>query len=224
MPVLRVGSSGPDVTMLQEQLNTFRAEVGLDPIGADGDFGGGTKSALQSFQKLHGLEANGVANQETWSVLLGETAPTPPTPRPGSMEAKVLVHREAILKIADETGVPAPIIAGIIAKESAGKADAVGSTGDYGLMQINKRYNQDFVNNQDWSDPETNIRYGTEKFAAKIRSFDGNIDNAVASYNAGNRGVREGLAEGRTLDQITFAPNYVRDILAYARDIGPHLR
>jgi peptidoglycan hydrolase-like protein with peptidoglycan-binding domain len=56
MPVLRQGSSGPDVTNLQQRLK----ELGFDPNGVDGHFGAGTRDAVIAFQQSKGLQADGI--------------------------------------------------------------------------------------------------------------------------------------------------------------------
>ena len=47
MPALRQGSSGPDVTELQQKLK----DLGFDPNGVDGNFGPGTKATVIAFQQ-----------------------------------------------------------------------------------------------------------------------------------------------------------------------------
>jgi len=71
MPVLKEGSSGPDVTALQQKLK----DLGFDPNGVDGTFGPGTKTALIAFQKSKGLDADGKAGPNTLGELaLGDSA------------------------------------------------------------------------------------------------------------------------------------------------------
>lgn len=65
MPVLKQGSSGPDVTALQTKLK----QLGFDPKGVDGNFGPGTKSALIAFQTSKGLSADGMAGPATIAAL-----------------------------------------------------------------------------------------------------------------------------------------------------------
>jgi peptidoglycan hydrolase-like protein with peptidoglycan-binding domain len=65
MPVLKQGSTGPDVTALQTRLK----ELGFDPHGIDGNFGPGTKAALIAFQQSKGLAADGIAGSETMNAL-----------------------------------------------------------------------------------------------------------------------------------------------------------
>ncbi|MDX6558681.1 MAG: putative chitinase [Blastocatellia bacterium] len=65
MPVLRQGSTGPDVTNLQQKLK----DLGFDPNGVDGNFGSGTRDALIAFQQSKGLQADGVAGPATFAAL-----------------------------------------------------------------------------------------------------------------------------------------------------------
>lgn len=69
MAILRVGSSGPDVTNLQQSLKN----LGFDPKGVDGKFGPGTKNALIAFQKSKGLTADGIAGPATFAALQSAT-------------------------------------------------------------------------------------------------------------------------------------------------------
>jgi len=61
MPTLRQGSSGPDVTSLQQKLK----DLGFDPNGVDGNFGAGTRDAVIAFQQSQGLQADGIAGPAT---------------------------------------------------------------------------------------------------------------------------------------------------------------
>jgi len=65
MPVLKQGSTGPDVIALQTRLK----DLGFDPNGVDGNFGPGTKAALIAFQKSKGLTADGMAGPQTMGAL-----------------------------------------------------------------------------------------------------------------------------------------------------------
>lgn len=44
---------------------------GLLKIGADGDFGPGTKAAVVKFQKTKGLYVDGIVGKGTWAALGG---------------------------------------------------------------------------------------------------------------------------------------------------------
>ncbi len=65
MPVLQQGSTGADVTALQARLN----ELGFDPKGIDGNFGPGTKAAVEAFQQNKGLVVDGKVGPITFAAL-----------------------------------------------------------------------------------------------------------------------------------------------------------
>ncbi|MFC1705898.1 peptidoglycan-binding protein [Planctomycetota bacterium] len=70
MPVLEKGmNDNDDVNTLQGAINKWRSRMGKRPIGTDGDFGGGTRTALKEFQVSNGLPATGTADRETWQAL-----------------------------------------------------------------------------------------------------------------------------------------------------------
>lgn len=58
-PVLRKGAVGPDVEKLQL----------LIKVKVDGDFGNVTDAAVRSYQKAHGVVADGVVGPQTWKLL-----------------------------------------------------------------------------------------------------------------------------------------------------------
>ena len=63
-------AQGADVKTLQAALIAYGFSCGA--AGADGDFGGGTETALKKFQTKYGLGADGVAGKGTWGKLLGK--------------------------------------------------------------------------------------------------------------------------------------------------------
>lgn len=68
--LLRVGSSGEDVLKLQERL----LQLGYDPGTPDGEFGSATQKAIKTFQRLNGLDDDGIAGEMTQSILYSEDA------------------------------------------------------------------------------------------------------------------------------------------------------
>jgi peptidoglycan hydrolase-like protein with peptidoglycan-binding domain len=218
MPVVKQGDRGEAVRTLQEKLNDARDAIGLPPIGVDGDFGPGTAGAIRDFQKLWGLTADAHVGPMTWRRLLGEANPARSTPRAGSPEAKVMAHRAAIESASRKWGIPAPIICGIIQQESGGRADVVGIAGDKGLMQINPSAHPRFFATHDWRNARENAEYGTSVFRDGLKAFDGDVEKAIAAYNAGVGGVRNGLRQGKTLEQITYVPSYVPNVIKYAKN------
>ena len=65
MQILKTGSTGAEVALLQ--LSLRRAQYGAP--APDGVFGGATKSALQAFQRSHGLTPDGIFGAETERAL-----------------------------------------------------------------------------------------------------------------------------------------------------------
>ncbi len=68
LPVVRYGDRGEYVTLMQQRLIAKGCSCG--PWGADGDYGGGTKTALLQFQRKEGLAADGVCGAQSWARLL----------------------------------------------------------------------------------------------------------------------------------------------------------
>jgi peptidoglycan hydrolase-like protein with peptidoglycan-binding domain len=65
-PTLQEGSTGADVTVLQQRLLALGYNVGTP----DGSFGPGTKAAVVQFQTAKKITpADGVVNQATWAAL-----------------------------------------------------------------------------------------------------------------------------------------------------------
>src|SRR6266478_1761939 len=65
MAILKRGSTGPEVTALQQRLQ----DLGFDPNGIDGIFGPGTESAVKAFQQAKGLSVDGIVGPITRTAL-----------------------------------------------------------------------------------------------------------------------------------------------------------
>lgn len=76
-PVLKSGSKGGSVTVLQRLLVANGAN-----ISADGDFGAKTKSAVKAYQKKKKIDDDGIVGPATWGKIV-------PTLRSGDKGAKV---------------------------------------------------------------------------------------------------------------------------------------
>ena len=69
-PVLRMGSTGADVSDLQTRLS----ELGYYTGTVDGRYASGTQAAVQAFQERNGLAADGIAGRETQDLLYSGSA------------------------------------------------------------------------------------------------------------------------------------------------------
>ena len=63
--ILKLGSTGPDVEMLQRILFS----IGYNPGPIDGIFGYKTRAAVMQFQKDNGLVPDGIVGPKTYAVL-----------------------------------------------------------------------------------------------------------------------------------------------------------
>ena len=66
MRLLRYGSSGPSVQLLQLALN----RAGYGQLDTDGQFGRATEAALRSFQAASGIGVDGIAGPRTHRAIL----------------------------------------------------------------------------------------------------------------------------------------------------------
>lgn len=88
--VLRFGSSGEMVRLLQEKLTV----LGYYSTAVDGVFGTGTAQAVTRFQAANGLNADGVVGQKTIDALYGNAKPAASatqTPQPTASPAATLL-------------------------------------------------------------------------------------------------------------------------------------
>lgn len=75
-PVLRNGSRGVYVLILQDALNA----LGYNTYTLDGAFGSNTRNALIAYQRNNGLSADGVAGCATWTRIVNEVVGIGRTP------------------------------------------------------------------------------------------------------------------------------------------------
>jgi hypothetical protein len=93
------GSKGDEVKKIQVKLK----ELGYYLGPTDGIFGGGTESAVKSFQKEHSLTPDGKVGQQTWAALFAEEE----MPQPDIL-TKTLDWRCLALTGSFETDAPVP--------------------------------------------------------------------------------------------------------------------
>ena len=136
-------------------------------------------------------------------------------------------YNEQIEKYATEFGVEKELIYAMIKAESNFKADAISSKQALGLMQILESTANDVANEleiqvtkEEILNPEINICLGTKYISNLIKKY-GNIELAIASYNAGIGNVDNWIKEetikedGTDIENIPFKEtnNYIRKVL-----------
>jgi len=68
--VLQMGSTGQNVRIIQEQLNAVSNNYPAIPkLKVDGIFGNNTRNAVQTFQRIFQLAADGIVGFSTWYKL-----------------------------------------------------------------------------------------------------------------------------------------------------------
>ena len=68
---LKVGSSGSDVTLMQQYLNGLGVVyTAVNRLAADGKYGAETRNAVIRFQKQFSLTADGVIGRNTWNAIV----------------------------------------------------------------------------------------------------------------------------------------------------------
>ncbi|NJD02412.1 MAG: LysM peptidoglycan-binding domain-containing protein [Ruminiclostridium sp.] len=65
MPALNIGSTGPDVKLVQSLLN----RIGYNAGPVDGYFGSTTRQAVIAFQRNNGLTPDGIVGPTTWAIF-----------------------------------------------------------------------------------------------------------------------------------------------------------
>jgi soluble lytic murein transglycosylase len=102
--------------------------------------------------------------------------------------------------IAEQWGVPVPLVIAVITVESGGNSSAVSSAGAIGLMQVEPGTAQDIASAvglsastvmQELYNPSDNVELGTYYLHYTLGLFGSNTPLAVAAYNAGPGAVQQ---------------------------------
>ncbi len=125
MPVLRRGSRGRYVEILQRLLN----KIGYS-LTVDGIFGRNTERAVKSFQQRSGLVTDGIVGVRTWTALFkvagipkiptapvrvpSPAPPSPPSPQPPPQQPPPVPRRPPSPSFSPETRAPAQVKAGLM--------------------------------------------------------------------------------------------------------------
>ncbi|MBJ6724100.1 lytic transglycosylase domain-containing protein [Geomesophilobacter sediminis] len=120
-----------------------------------------------------------------------------------------LAFREPVVKNAAANGLPESLVYAIMYAESTFAPGAVSPVGAVGLMQIMPA-TADRISHGDsarLTRPELNIRLGTKHLKDLLKSNDGNLPLAVASYNAGSGNVKRWQRNFGDLPQDEFVEN-----------------
>lgn len=135
----------------------------------------------------------------------------PVHPRAANYEALIIQHAEA-------NSLNPTLVRAVIQAESAFNPRAVSRVGAMGLMQLMPDTARELgVMNP--FDPEDNIRGGTKYLRSLLDRFDGNVELALAAYNAGPGAVERynGVPPYRETRNYVAKINRITDVRAIKR-------
>jgi Rod binding domain-containing protein len=147
------------------------------------------------------------------SVSVSQQVPvSSPSAVPDTLNRRIGSLESLIQEASDKHSVDANLLKAVIAAESAGRSDARSNKNAKGLMQLIDTTATEMGVENVW-DPRQNIQGGARYLASLMTRFKGDLEKAVASYNAGPGAVdRHGgippFKETRT---------YVDKVLSYLR-------
>lgn len=98
-PLLKLGSTEPEVRDLQEALEA----LGHDPGAIDGAFGAATESAVKAFQQAREITADGIVGRVTW-INIDEADQSEPVLRLGSTGLPVRRLQSRLSAVGFDTG------------------------------------------------------------------------------------------------------------------------
>jgi hypothetical protein len=142
--------------------------------------------------------------------IAAEPFPAAPSRAPAAVENPYrTMLRPHIRLIAAKYGLSPALIESMVEVESNFNPTAVSAKGAVGLMQLMPETCQR-LNVKDPTDPIENLEAGVKHFHSLVRQFDGNLELALAAYNAGENLIQ------RTggVPSIDETRNYVKNVLA----------
>jgi len=138
-------------------------------------------------------------------------------------------YEEHVNKYAEENGLDPLLVFAIIKTESNFDTNVVSSSKAIGLMQLLETTAKEKAEKQgnpidsavELYDPELNINLGCDYFAELLKAYNGNMNLAIAAYNAGignvNKWIKEGIIkeDGSDIENIPYKETniYVRKII-----------
>lgn len=161
------------------------------------------------------------SNDKRWKLVRKEEGNPAPSTVAQSRVAQLFMPSSAdilryasIIEAASRThGVDANLVHAVVTAESGYNAAAVSRAGARGLMQLMpdtaRRYGV-----QNIHDPVENINGGVRYLRDLIAMFQGNIELAVAAYNAGENAV---IRYGNRIPPYAETVNYVPKVLGFYR-------
>lgn len=121
-----------------------------------------------------------------------------------------------LVQAAETADLDPALVLAVVVRESAGDPDAVSRRGARGLMQLMPPTARE-LGVTDPADPLQNLQGGSRYLAGLLRRYDGDLDLALAAYNAGP-GTVDRL--GRRIPDYPETQHYVAAVKALAARLG----
>jgi soluble lytic murein transglycosylase len=128
----------------------------------------------------------------------------------GGVVGEVVSFDNLIYVISQRHGVDPPLVKAIVKAESDFDSAAVSRAGAKGLMQLMPETARS-LGVKDVYDPEENVDGGTRHLSRLLNVFDGEVEMAIAAYNAGETAV---LKYG-AIPPYSETQQYVKKVLYY---------
>ena len=138
-------------------------------------------------------------------------------------------YSEYVYKYSEENDLDPLLVFSIIRAESNFKRNSISKSGAIGLMQLMpetanetmQKLGEELIIKEQLYNEENNIKIGTKYFSILLKRYDGNIELALAAYNAGignvDKWIKDGIInkDGSNIENIPYKEtnNYVRKII-----------
>lgn len=174
---------------IQKRLNAGGANLAVD-----GMLGPLTDGVIKAFQRANGVADDGVIGPFTAAQL-------------------VLPELRRVCQVLNADG---DIVAGFVKQESQFDLGAVGyfDSNDIGLGQINGPSHPDLTV-EERVDIDVAVEFIATRYKSALGVFDGNIRDAIASYNLGFAGARSWINAGRPDIWTPVGSTVSRNVKAY---------
>ncbi|WP_068616287.1 lytic transglycosylase domain-containing protein [Paenibacillus tuaregi] len=181
--------------VLQQLMQTDSISSSVDQYNSALDTGAVISVNGQLWQLLK-TNTEGLSTEESGSssgtaTASGSSPVSPSASNPNvDHTSKPTAYNELISKASRDYGVPESLIKAVIDTESSFDPNSLSSAGAKGLMQLMDGTAQGLgVSNS--FDPAQNIDGGTKYISYQLKRYNGNINTAMAAYNAGPGTLRK---------------------------------